>query len=921
MSPKKKSNKKGKAAGGFDYESLIPSGLSGDHRELVKKFLTNQLASPEEREAALEVFAKAVVEERGDIMDGSSDTGDEEVINGLKAVVAGTASYEEGMGTSSAGGCNGHPHNGQTESSSAPPAAASAPSSTPSAATTTSSTASETKKAVAASGRKEGGKGGWKKVAVPVPHVREVVCREDWGADANAHLHKAPKTGPVKDSQPQHVKTEIANEVRKNVNVGWWASPYDADNQTDTRIAEYAQSLGGELYNFICYPIGGMERSRFRMSANTTPPPINLPDLQLANPHWETYVAGHPSLWIDCDIEEDPFAARLSVEELKKELAYAHYLGLSTVVIELWHKSAPNLAKVISHFLWTVQSNMKICILLPTQASMMDGDECDEREVWEIWADFRKSVGNFAAERLQCGIKLLENLDDEFVEAQALQRWQAEPISMFTMETNVFTTNDRTGGADLGPAHTALLEKLWTSEAMSAGVRGPLRDARGARMQYAQAIRSIIGPLWLNKKLSKKPNFLDLAEVNYQDVIQKPLQPLADNLQSGVYNTFEADTPKYKFYGEAIELALADMVKKRGKGDVVLYVLGAGRGPLMSASMAAEKRLNEKWSGTIRVRMECVCVEKNENAVVTLNYLNQTVWNGRVRIVQTDMRDLKKTATSLGLRRPDIIVSELLGSFGDNELSPECLDGCVDWLKEDTISIPQSYTSYCEPLASMTLYHSIRSQPTNVYQKGRQANGRVITQPEADGTWTQPYPVGRDHAHTDMLYVVWIDKAVRQMLPLPFFTFNHPCFDRSQTTREKWRNAQRWKVPETQDIMGFACYFSAKLYKGVTLSIVRGAEDETPDMLSWFPAVLPLRQPLRVQKGSELGFTVDRCIDEGGVWYEWFAQIWESDSVTAPPLQTTPVQNEGGVSYYMRLAAEEEEEKVTESVKKEDVEK
>lgn len=40
------------------------------------------------------------------------------------------------------------------------------------------------------------------------------------------------------------------------------------------------------------------------------------------------------------------------------------------------------------------------------------------------------------------------------------------------------------------------------------------------------------------------------------------------------------------------------------------------------------------------------------------------------------------------------IVSELLGSFGDNELCPECLDGVNDILKSDTICIPQSYENY-----------------------------------------------------------------------------------------------------------------------------------------------------------------------------------------------------------------------------------
>ena len=39
------------------------------------------------------------------------------------------------------------------------------------------------------------------------------------------------------------------------------------------------------------------------------------------------------------------------------------------------------------------------------------------------------------------------------------------------------------------------------------------------------------------------------------------------------------------------------------------------------------------------------------------------------------MRDWKPES------KVDIIVSELLGSFGDNELSPECLDGGQSLLK------------------------------------------------------------------------------------------------------------------------------------------------------------------------------------------------------------------------------------------------
>lgn len=41
-------------------------------------------------------------------------------------------------------------------------------------------------------------------------------------------------------------------------------------------------------------------------------------------------------------------------------------------------------------------------------------------------------------------------------------------------------------------------------------------------------------------------------------------------------------------------------------------------------------------------------------------------------------------------------MSELLGSFGDNELSPECLDGAQRFLKPDGISIPSSYALFSQ---------------------------------------------------------------------------------------------------------------------------------------------------------------------------------------------------------------------------------
>ncbi len=51
------------------------------------------------------------------------------------------------------------------------------------------------------------------------------------------------------------------------------------------------------------------------------------------------------------------------------------------------------------------------------------------------------------------------------------------------------------------------------------------------------------------------------------------------------------------------------------------------------------------------------------------------VWGDMVTVVSSDMRQWEAP------EKADIIVSELLGSFGDNELSPECLDGAQKFLK------------------------------------------------------------------------------------------------------------------------------------------------------------------------------------------------------------------------------------------------
>jgi protein arginine N-methyltransferase 5 len=106
---------------------------------------------------------------------------------------------------------------------------------------------------------------------------------------------------------------------------------------------------------------------------------------------------------------------------------------------------------------------------------------------------------------------------------------------------------------------------------------------------------------------------------------------------------------KYVQYEEAVYQAL--MQKYKDVEGPCVMVVGAGRGPLVLASLRASVRAKKP--------IQMYAVEKNPNAVVYLNQLKAAQgWGDEVCIVSTDMRVWKAP------RKADILVSELLGSFG-----------------------------------------------------------------------------------------------------------------------------------------------------------------------------------------------------------------------------------------------------------------
>ena len=132
-----------------------------------------------------------------------------------------------------------------------------------------------------------------------------------------------------------------------------------------------------------------------------------------------------------------------------------------------------------------------------------------------------------------------------------------------------------------------------------------------------------------------------------------------------------------------VEMKSSDKSVEQAKLDepIVVMYFGAGRGPLIRKAISAAKKQN--------VPVKVIALDKNPNAIITLrNMIYEEQLQDKVTLISGDMRKINAE----GLRG-DILMSELLGSFGDNELSPECLIPTEDYLKPGGIYMPWSYTN------------------------------------------------------------------------------------------------------------------------------------------------------------------------------------------------------------------------------------
>lgn len=504
-------------------------------------------------------------------------------------------------------------------------------------------------------------------------------------------------------------------------------------------------------------------------------PALDHPDTPLGPSDTISQLVTYTSSWIDLS-SSDPVIAHLSRQVFHLEIAYAAFCGATTVVIpgpRLSHgqNGVSQFARAVKEAL-NIGSYVSLHVQLP-----MDGtDTGAERDhlgdlarfekndtassaaktnVWSSWDAWNtiRTICKYNS-RLSLALNLPRRMPPLAVQA----RWFSEPVRLLNLPASSFLLNARQSFvlskahqafifrcgrlrsipwilvADVGPLpgiddpdmimtfSTGHLSPRTAEDAPSPGSSDPAptpAEAAQLAKKLGKKISSSDDPTphlsYLRYIQRNQPPKSQLERFGggFQDYLQSPLQPLTDNLESITYEVFEKDPIKYAWYEQAIAQALKDWHSQKrstssGDGVVVIAVVGSGRGPLVTRALNASAKTG--------VPVHVYAIEKNPNAYVLLQRHNVETWKGRVTVVKTDMRAWKGPSKSDGtFGKVDILVSELLGSFADNELSPECLDGVQHVLNpEHGISIPSSYTAHFTPISTPRLWADLSSRQASM---------------------------------------------------------------------------------------------------------------------------------------------------------------------------------------------------------------
>ena len=511
------------------------------------------------------------------------------------------------------------------------------------------------------------------------------------------------------------------------------------------------------------------------------------------------------SQWLELDAK-DPTMAQVSAQVLEHELAYASFVGIANVVIPSPQSRTrvAQYAAVVHALLQSLSPFMHISIHMPmkedsataSSASSLSLDTTegtfDEFSLWEVWQTIQR-LCNYHP-RLSLALQITPTLPS----ALLIDRFFAEPVRIVVLAADIFLANAK-GWPVLSRSHQALVHKYMALKPVTLLKNTELAATKGGHTAFLVYMRHLHAS---RPAVSVTEQFA----AGYQDFLQVPLQPLTDNLESMTYEVFEKDPVKYEQYEKAITAAL----RARKEKPVRIAVVGAGRGPIIERVLRAAKNVGRA--------VELWAVEKNPSAFITLVQRNTNEWNKVVHLVKIDMRRWSPP------KPMHIVVSELLGSFGDNEASPECVDGIMHRngvLDSSGVCIPQKYSAHIQPIMCSKMHAAIQAQKT-------------------ESAFETPYVVllqaysALPTASTDAIQQLWeFDHTART-----------PMLDTENNKHNRRYASAKFQV-DRGICHGVAGYFESVLYKDIEISTRPDRMHQvSPDMFSWFPIYFPLQVSL-----------------------------------------------------------------------------
>lgn len=602
------------------------------------------------------------------------------------------------------------------------------------------------------------------------------------------------------------------------------------------------------------------------------------------------------SSWLE--LESPNMSVReMSFQVLLNECKYARFVGIDKLIVapprdlsELQRYSQV-IAKLLNHKVVSGPSPLLLSISLPLY------EDSDPLATWELWNTIRKLCDYHRSLSVSLAVPRIKT------PSHVLNRWLCEPVSCLLISSSIFATNQyqypvlhkfnqhliqkfqRLNGNSHANMNGELCIILHGMEKYAGAVKG----GESAYLEYINYLLKKGDKMFVFRKNDKqdhlKSNNLSIVYNEstvdeYSPKLMPPLKPHSESLSNQVYSIFEKDTVKYDAYHTAIQEALKDLLKTHHydqNSPLVILVAGAGRGPLVDRTVQIVKNFNI-WN-----QVQLVALEKYAQACLYLQKRNYDFWDNRVKIVKEDMLHWKDSSLKV-----DLCISELLGSFGCNELAPECLwEIEKNHSKTSTIFIPQSYASYVAPVSSPLILQNL-SQVSEVQDSPWIMHNvpYCILSSRINEIWSFEHPLRNNHLDTDF-------------------------FSKSSLTE--------FKVKHRGEMHGIVGFFSSRLYNDTILSTLpddcgldtvslqkselsrrssfqkkidqiqitdplkggHGSKDlsdskfsksfHTPGLYSWSPIVFPLRQPFPIADDTELSVFMSRnhSLQERLIWYEW----------------------------------------------------